>query len=266
MAAVELEDAKMRSTCMACMFANTEMFLGIQPTSYPFMHKLASKTELPLTDVCLTVWKIRMNEDWDIMGELFGYSGDKVCKVFMNTLPKLVPHLNAWIHWAASDNVRYEVPEVFKKCNLDDVQAILWCLHVADTKYLVSYNPSGAVTYISEGYPGKTSGNELVASSGYIYTIPENCKIMVSENLEQLECLTGLKNCTVVRVPDIPPRTPNPTKEHLDTARNIVRLRVHVNQMVIRIQHFRLCVSETEGLPVEIMNSVMVIAAGLSNL
>jgi hypothetical protein len=254
------------SLTMKFMRDQSNAHLGVPAEYFYVLEKIAERAELDLMTVCLVIRKIRLNENWHVMGDMFGRAATEIEEIFNEHLPKIVPYLNDLILWPTSDDIKYQLPKVFNG-EFSNVQSITRCLKFNNIKFLISYEPSGVITFVSEAFPAHKSDEEIVADSGYITALPDNCQIMVVDGFEKLQGLVEIKNCSVVRLPEIPVRKVQPTKEDIESLRGIISLRVHVNRMFNRIRQFKLCKSvDVDPSFVNIMDLIVICAAGVSNL
>lgn len=72
--------------------------------------------------------------------------------------------------------------------------------HHSTVKFLVGITPSGVISFVSEGWPGKTTDGELTISSGLIDLLDENDSVMADKGFTNRDVLLK-KNCQL----NIPP-------------------------------------------------------------
>ena len=72
--------------------------------------------------------------------------------------------------------------------------------HHTTTKFLIGISPSGVITFVSDGWPGKTSDRDLTISSGLIELLEENDSVMADKGFTIRDVLEK-KKCTL----NIPP-------------------------------------------------------------
>jgi hypothetical protein len=244
-------------TTMQVMAENPKHYLGMLSDYYFMVNETAQVAGLDCTSICLLFRKIRLNESWSTLADLFGSTEPEIQQVFTHSLRASVYYINQLIAWAKSDVVEYWVPDVFTGI-YPKVQSVLHCLHVNTTKYLICYNPAGFITFVSDAFPSETSDEQIVSASGYIYTVPNDSQLLVVEGFEDLDSLVSLKDCTVVRV----------RAKRLSsgvTTTEMLRLRSYIFEMIVQIHDFKMC-DNLCSIDPALVHPMIVCAAGLSNL
>lgn len=72
--------------------------------------------------------------------------------------------------------------------------------HHTTVKFLVGISPSGVISFVSEGWPGKTSDRKLIISSGLIDLLDDTDSVMADKGFTIRDVLLK-KNCQL----NIPP-------------------------------------------------------------
>ncbi|XP_055999711.1 uncharacterized protein LOC125664666, partial [Ostrea edulis] len=105
--------------------------------------------------------------------------------------------------------------------------------HHTTAKFLIGISPSGVITFVSDGWPGKTSERELAISSGLIELLEENDSVMADKGFTIRDVLNK-KKCKL----NIPPYRGSAqqfsTDEVFET-QEIASLRIHVERSIGRV-------------------------------
>ena len=130
-------------------------------------------------------------------------------------------------------------------------------------KGLVGISPSGAVTFVSNLYPGSISDKELTHQSGLLNLLQPGDSIMADRGFDIMEDLAPLG----VKL-NIPPFLRG--KAQLDTGelvetRRIASLRIHVERCMERIKNFHIFDGVMPLSMMDISNQIFFVCAVLTN-
>jgi hypothetical protein len=127
--------------------------------------------------IILTMIVIKQSLQYNMLATLFNRSSTTISKYFNSTLCSLSEGLHSAIYWPNNEENKQSMPIYFKslfedtKIVLDCTEckmAALQCLECRmatyslykgahTVKYLIGVAPSGAIIYVSRGYPGRAS-------------------------------------------------------------------------------------------------------------
>ena len=130
-------------------------------------------------------------------------------------------------------------------------------------KGLIGISPSGAVTFVSELYPGSISDKELTRQSGLLDLLDRDDSIMADRGFDILEDLAprGVKL-------NIPPflrgKTQLDERELLET-RRIALLRIHVERCMERIKNFHIFDGVMPLSLIDVADQIFFVCAVLTN-
>lgn len=104
-------------------------------------------------------------------------------------------------------------------------------------KYLVGIAPSGAITFISTGFGGRTSDGIIVNSSGFLKLIEPGDEVMADKSFPQIKTELLKRNCVVV----MPPFANNPqfTREEVLEGYSIA-IQIQTERAIQRIKIYRI--------------------------
>ncbi|KAB0800806.1 hypothetical protein PPYR_06545, partial [Photinus pyralis] len=167
---------------------------------------LSTKTKISKDNLMLTLMKIKLNDPFARLGDMFGMSLCNASKIFKKTLVQIEPHLKSLIFWPSSDKIKYYLPIPFR-AHYSNVQSIIDCLEIQiqkptepvkqaltwsdykkcnTLKYLISCTPDGFINFISKGYGGRISDSLLVEESGYFDVLPAGCSVMADRGFKDI--------------------------------------------------------------------------------
>lgn len=154
------------------------------------------------------------------IAERFQISESTFSKYFSSWICLLWQELKCLNPFPSRDIVQRTMPPSFKK-RYSSVRVIIDCTeiyiqkpsslvnqsltfsnykHHSTVKFLVGITPSGVISFVSEGWPGKTTDRELTISSSLIDLLDENDSVMADKDFTNRDVLLK-KNCQL----NIPP-------------------------------------------------------------
>lgn len=265
-----------------------KMYLGIPKCMFYVCEIFSSTLNLPLLHIVyITLVKIKLNWTYEILGTQFGLSSSSICRVVQNSLPKLADGCQELIIWSESQKLRSIMPISFRR-RYSRVTSIIDCLEIEiekpsdqvhqgltwsaykgcnTLKYLISCTPDGIINFISRGYGGRASDSAITEDCGYLNHLKPGMWIMADRGFKNLSCTLQQLGVHLVRPPTVS-KNKKSTKLEVMQSKRIAALRIHVERVISRIRDFNLVKmhSVVDHNLAPNMDSVMVIAAGLTNL
>jgi hypothetical protein len=110
--------------------------------------------------------------------------------------------------------------------------------HHTTAKFLIGISPSGVITFVSDGWPGKTSDRDLTISSGLIELLDENDSVMADKGFTIRDVLEK-KKCTL-NIPPFRGSAPQFSVDEVFETQEIASLRIHVERSIGRVKHFHI--------------------------
>lgn len=233
-------------------------YTGIPDHWFPHIITLLSrKTNISKDNLMLTLLKIKLNDPFVRLGDMFGMSTPNASKIFKKSLPKIAQHLKTLIFWPSHQKIKYNLPIPFR-ARYSNVQSIIDCLEIEiqkptepikqaltwseykkcnTLKYLISSSPDGFINFISKGYGGRISDSLLVQESGYLNVVPTGCSVMADRGFKDIAKQLHEKNCILVRPPSVS-STVKPTKGEVLESKRIASLRIHIERVIRRLREF----------------------------
>lgn len=262
-------------------------YLGIPEDSYIVVPLLQRYTCCSLTDIYVTLKKIKVNLPFSYIGDDFGISGSQAAKIFNKTLPRLSSFLKTFIYWPPKDKIKLLLPIPFR-ANYYDVESIIDCFEVeiekpsdpikqASTwseykktntmKYLISSTPDGLINFVSNGFGGRITDAAIVKHSEYLKILKKDCAVMADRGFKRIDVLLQPLGCKLIRPPSVKAGVKCTKEEVLETKR-IAALRIHIERVIRRVREFKIlkphsCINKKT---IKYLDHIVLIVCALINL
>jgi hypothetical protein len=248
--------------------------------------KLGRRRRLSVAnELLLTLMKIRLgllNED---LAQRFGISKQHVSNIFTTWVKILSRVLGDLVFNPPKEVVRENLPPSFRNPTFNSVRHIIDCTEVfletpnnlqvrTDTwsdykhhntaKFLISITPSGMISYVSQGWGGRTSDKYITENSGFLDLVEPYDKILADRGFPIAEDLL-LLNAELL----IPPGRRGVSqfsKKEVEKTKQIANRRIYVEQAIRRMKFFRLLKNELPITLLQHLDDIVRIVAGLCNL
>lgn len=263
------------------------MYTGVPKENMEFLNILQSKSNLKKHFVYLTLYKIKTNDSFEKIGDLFGVSKTYANKIFHKTLVTMAHLMKELIFWPSALSIKKNLPIQFR-ITFSKVQSIIDCLEIEiqkpssakqqaltwsdykkcnTVKYLISTTPDGLINFISKGYGGRTSDAVIFQNCGYLEVLPENCAVMADRGFKKIETFLNKKNCNLVRPPSVINKE-QMSKDDVLLTRRIASVRIHIERIIKRVRDFKMLGPHaTVNLDlVQKLDNIIVIACAIINL
>lgn len=110
--------------------------------------------------------------------------------------------------------------------------------HHTTIKFLIGITPSGVISFVSEGWPGKTSDRELTIKSGILDLLDENDSVMADKGFTIRDLLQS-KKCKL-NIPPFRGSSPQFSVDEVFETQEIASLRIHVERSIGRVKNFHI--------------------------
>lgn len=256
------------------------LYIGLPVESYVVIEKLCEFTKCKEGEILLTLKKIRLNEQFEVLGHDFAISKSQASRIFAKVLPLIYSYLRGLIIWPSSFDIKMNLPIPFR-ARYAKVESIIDCFEVEiekpsnplsqaltwseykkcnTLKYLVSCTPDGLVNFVSKGYGGRTSDAAIVEQCGYLEVLPSGVSVMADRGFKHIDGLLLKKGCQLVRPPSVSSGEVLSSMQVRET-KQIAALRIHVERVISRLREFRYLVPHACISHNAITKTDMVVAA-----
>ena len=237
--------------------------LGVLKLVFDMVESQMSSSSKTLTKeeeffICLI--KLRMNYLFKDIAYHLNVSVTTVQKSFHNTLDVLYARLQFLVKWPTRENLRKSMPQSFRRDFGQKVVVIMDCFelfterpssalnkvytysnykHHQTIKYLIGIAPQGVVTFISEGWGGRTSDKHLTEQCGVLNNLLPGDIVMVDRGFNIEESVRFYQAELA-----IPSFTRGKAQLHpldVEKTRKIASVRIHVERVIgLVLRKFRI--------------------------
>lgn len=243
----------------------TRFFTGL--SSYTIMESLFKSLEeyLPTCSKLtkfqifyITLVRLRLDLSFRFLSYQFNVSHQLVSKYFYKTLFILYSRLKTLVYWPDRETLIKTMPSIFQEKFGEKITVIIDCFeiyfqksgvpsascsswsnykHDFTGKYLIGITPQGTISFISDGYGGRSSDKFITEDCGFLDYLQEGDIIMCDRGFL-------IKNAVenVGASLQIPAFTKGKSQLHpleLESTRKIGSLRIHVERIIglLRIKY-----------------------------
>lgn len=235
-------------------------------------------------DVMITMMKLKHDLSFSLLAVIFQLSSTTVANIFKSTVTTMSVVLSAAVRWPSVDEVRENMPKCFAKFQktrvvLDCTEFPVECskclrcrIHTYSTykgqntvKVLVGVSPAGLVTFISDGWGGKTSDKELFNGTRLVECLePYVDGVMVDKGFH-IEMELQERGVELFRPPFLRNKKQfNSAESHLTA--EIAAARVHVERVIGRLKQFKHLTGKLQWGQLPYTNCVLKVVAAITNM
>lgn len=282
---------KMKLVDLLTTDAAVRAFTGIESVSalvalsdeVALVDKMATELSV-LGRVVLVLVRIKTCLSFICLALLFGVSKTTVHRHFYGTLQALAAVLEAAIPWPSKEEVSRNLPRCFE--GYQEVRVVLDCTEVElekshcascriltyshykgrhTAKVLVGVSPGGLITFVSNGFGGKTSDKASVKQSHVLDELSSfEDDVMIDKGFN-IDDMCGKRGLGVVQPPFLRNATQFSSAEANKTVR-IARARVHVERAIQRMKLFKVLKGPVPWEMVGALDHILITIAGIVNL
>ena len=233
----------------------------------------------------LVLVKLRMGLTNQDISYRFQISSSVVSRILRSWLPKLSTFMvNNLIYWPGKKALRKNLPDCFKKlykkcvCIIDctevfierpynlNARAKTWSNYknTNTIKYLVSCAPSGAISFISEGWGGRASDKEITSKCGFLDLVENGDQVLADRGFTINEEL-AVKGAVLV-IPAFTKGKDQLSAGEVDRSRSISNVRIHIERVIGRMRKFNIINTTIPVTQVDLLDEIMTCIGGLVNL
>lgn len=244
------------------------------------------RTKLSEIKVMLTLRKIRLNEEFQTLADLFEVDRRTAGSYFKVSVVLIAKCIKKFLKYVKPASIKRNLPLSFRR-NFSRIGFILDCFEIQierpskpkkqsksfsqykgcnTIKYLVCVTPDGMICYISKGFGGRSSDLAITTASKLRKALRAKFSVMADRGFKGIESVLLQKGSKLYR----PPSTSNGkmSKPDVKLTKQIASLRIHVERAINRIRDYKMCkphVAVDNNL-VKHIGDVVNIACGLSNI
>ena len=249
-----------------------ELFVALFMYIKPYLQVTGKSSLSPFQDLELIDSNEVSSKSTTIVGYRFQIHHTTASRIFVRVLDLLFVKLKPLIRWPDRDALRKTMPMVFRK-HFPKCVVIIDCFeifldrpthllaraqtyssykHHNTVKYLIGITPQGTVSFISDGWGGRTSDKYLTEHSTLLDNLVPGDTVLADRGfdikdsvglmLSQLEILAFTKNKTQL----------DPIS--IEQTRNIANVRIHVERVIGNVRKKYSILGDTQ--PIDFVTSV----------
>lgn len=134
-------------------------------------------------------------------------------------------------------------------------------------KYLIGCTPDGLISYVSDGFGGRTTDKMIVEQSGFLNMLESGAHIMADRGFKHIDELLSARNNVLVRPPSVS-STLKSSKQEVKQAKRIASLRIHIERVISRIREYALLQphARVHRSLIKYLDNIVIVACALINL
>ena len=238
----------------------------------------------PGSVLLIILMKLRLNLQNQDIALRFNVSDTTVGQILNDGLTELAKKLSFLVQWPDKESVRRNLPDVFRetyrKCRVIidccevfierarnlTVRASTWSnyKHNNTIKFLVAITPTGAVSFVSKAFGGRTSDKVVTQRSGFLDLMEREDQILADRGFLISEEVSS-RNASLI-MPDFTKGKKQLSAREVERSRKIARVRIHVERAIERIKTFKILSSKMNLSMVPHADNIMTICAAITNL
>lgn len=235
---------------------------GEAKTSSEDRAKSASRTELmslsPVDQFLAVLMRLKVGLFVQDLAERFSISKGTMSKYIYTWVSLLHKELKVLNPFPSKDCVQRNMPNVFK-IKYPSTRIIIDCTevfvqrpskmlnqsamfssykHHTTIKFLVGITPSGVISFVSDGWSGRTSDKEITEKSGLINLLERGDSVMADKGFT-ISDLLEKRGCSL-NIPPFLGALGQFSTEQVFKTREIAELRIHVERSIGRVKNFHI--------------------------
>ncbi|CAN7984960.1 unnamed protein product [Ixodes hexagonus] len=259
-------------------FSLFALLLSLLPETSRRQDQLSDKNKL-----LLFLIKLRHNVPSSCLGILFNVHRTTAGRLFRTTLETLCARTKDWIWWPRRAAIQATMPPSFK-VHYPLCRVIIDCTEMSvemppsvetqnlwysqykgyfTVKYLIGIAPSGLVTFLSDGFGGRTSDTAITVESGFLCKLQPSDVVLADKGFPGIVTGVGARNATLV----MPPFASGVqfTEHEVDSTYETASVRIHVERVIQRVKIYTIMQRVSHHL-IPQLDNVMHILCVLTNL
>ncbi|XP_070200907.1 uncharacterized protein [Littorina saxatilis] len=193
--------------------------------------------------VLIVLTRLRLNLPGHVVADLFRISDNSVSRIFLKVLDVMYVRMMPLISWPDRESLRRTMPFNFKPDFGNKVTVIetpsnllaraqTWSSykHHNTIKYLIGITPQGVVSFISEGWGGRTSDKWVTENSTFLDNLLPGDLVLADRGFN-INDSVGLM-CAEVRIPAFIKGKKQLSAFDVESTRKIAHVRIHVERVI----------------------------------
>ncbi|XP_077077283.1 uncharacterized protein LOC143729772 [Siphateles boraxobius] len=230
---------------------NFALFQTLLLTLTPYLPQGRMKKLSPFQLVLLTLMRLRLDLPIQHLSHLFRVHRTTVADAFHHTLGVMYAQLCPLVHWPSRECLLTSMPHQFVESFGKNVAAIVDCFevfiekpsnvlamaqtfsqykHAYTMKYLIVITPQGVISFISNGWGGRTSDKHITEHSGFLNKLLPGDIVLADRGFNIRESVGMM--CAEVKIPTFTKGRAQLEAKDVAESRAIAHLRIHVERVI----------------------------------
>lgn len=216
----------------------------------PHLHTTGKSSLSPFQQLLVTLMRLRLNLATKDLGYRFNVHNSTISRIFNRVINIMSVRLSKLIRWPDRDAVLKTMPITFRK-HYPRCVVIIDCFeifldrptnllaraqtyssykHHNTVKYLIGITPQGTVSYISEGWGGRTSDKYLTEHCTLLNKLEQGDTVLADRGFDIKDSVAQMYFWL-----EIPAFTKGRKQLHpieVEQTRNIANVRIHVERVI----------------------------------
>ncbi|XP_065136251.1 uncharacterized protein [Paramisgurnus dabryanus] len=230
---------------------NFALFQTLLITLTPYLPQCRMKKLSSFQLVLLTLMRLRLDLPIQHLSHLFRVHRTTVADAFHHTLGVMYAQLCPLVHWPSRECLLTSMPHQFVESFGNNVAAIVDCFevfiekpsnvlaraqtfsqykHAYTMKYLIVITPQGVISFISNGWGGRTSDKHITEQSGFLNKLLPGDIVLADRGFNIRESVGMM--CAEVKLPTFTRGRAQLEAKDVEETRAIAHLRIHVERVI----------------------------------
>ncbi|KAL0993151.1 hypothetical protein UPYG_G00103900 [Umbra pygmaea] len=230
---------------------NFALFQTLLLTLTPYLPQGRMKKLSPFQLLLLTLMRLRLDLPIQHLSHLFRVHRTTIADAFHHTLGVMYAQLCPLVHWPSRECLLTSMPHQFVESFGKNVAAIVDCFevfiekpsnvlaraqtfsqykHANTMKYLIVITPQGVISFISNGWGGRTSDKHITEQSGFLNKLLPGDIVLADRGFNIRESVGMM--CAEVKIPTFTRGRAQLEAKDVEETRAITHLRIHVERVI----------------------------------
>lgn len=214
---------------------------------------LKPKSDLsPFQQYIMTLMRLRMNFSFEFLAYYFNVDPTTASKLFKHCINvmycKLVPSL---VSWPDRDVLRLSLPYAFRNAKFGKTACIIDCFEIfmekprnllasaqcyssykshCTQKYLIGICPQGSITFISNGWGGRTSDKHITENSGFLSKLLPGDLVLADRGFDVTDSVNSYQ--AELKIPAFTRGKKQLDPVDLENTRGLASVRIHIERVI----------------------------------
>lgn len=199
----------------------------------------------------MTMMKLRLNLSHMDLAVRFGITTSSASRLFLNMLDMMFARLKPLVYWPDREQLRETMPMSFRTHFGTEIAVIIDCFeiflerpsnlqaraltwssykHNNTVKFLIGVTPQGTISFISDGWGGRTSDKHVTEHSGFLDKLLPGDLVLADRGFD-IGDTVGMVGAKLA-IPAFTKGKPQLSGKEVENTRRIANVRIHVERVI----------------------------------